>query len=135
MTLLLGTVELFRRAMWALFRLEWEQILRVARQEHEADLQTKGKGEGESEGGGAHAAGGAGAHAGEAEHDSYASPAGGSSLLAPLLPGGEMHAEEGRLPTPIRSGPSKDERISAALKGNVRRMKSTLFDALPPRPP
>ena len=31
-TLLLGTVELMRRAMWALFRLEWEQILRVARQ-------------------------------------------------------------------------------------------------------
>jgi len=35
MTLLLGTVELMRRAVWALFRVEWEQILRVAKQEHE----------------------------------------------------------------------------------------------------
>ena len=34
MTLLLGTVELSRRAVWALFRLEWEQILRVAVEEH-----------------------------------------------------------------------------------------------------
>lgn len=32
-TLLLGTVEMSRRGMWALFRLEWEQILRVAQRD------------------------------------------------------------------------------------------------------
>ena len=39
MTLLLGTVELLRRAMWALFRLEWEQIRLVATREHEASFK------------------------------------------------------------------------------------------------
>ena len=30
MTLVLGTIELVRRANWALFRLEWEQIRRAS---------------------------------------------------------------------------------------------------------
>jgi len=38
-TLLLGTIELLRRAVWALFRLEWEQILRMAVREHEEDMR------------------------------------------------------------------------------------------------
>ena len=37
-TLMLGALELTRRAVWALFRLEWEQILRMAKQEHERDV-------------------------------------------------------------------------------------------------
>ena len=36
-TLLLGTVELLRRATWALLRVEWAQIERLAKQEHAAE--------------------------------------------------------------------------------------------------
>ena len=93
MTLLLGTVELIRRAIWALFRLEWEQILRVARQEDKVEKQ----------------------RASEAEA-SPASPGGG--LLSPLL--SHSPSSESKL--------SKDERIASALKGNVRRMKSNVWE-------
>lgn len=39
MTLVLGSIELTRRANWALFRLEWEQILRMAKSEHDLDVK------------------------------------------------------------------------------------------------
>jgi hypothetical protein len=38
-SLLLGTVELLRRATWALLRVEWAQIERMAKQVHAAELQ------------------------------------------------------------------------------------------------
>ena len=38
-TLLLGTIELLRRASWGLFRLEWEQIRRKSVQVHTANVQ------------------------------------------------------------------------------------------------
>ena len=39
MTLVLGAVELYRRAQWALLRVEWEQIKRAA---EEADARLSG---------------------------------------------------------------------------------------------
>ena len=38
-SLLLGTVELLRRATWALLRVEWAQIERMAKQVHAAELK------------------------------------------------------------------------------------------------
>ena len=118
MTLLLGTVELMRRAMWALFRLEWEQILRVARQEDQLDRVL-------AEDSMAAISLDVSSQPGESvkgAEPNYGGAAGPSaSLRQPLLPSGALTDErspDGRSP----SRRSKDERIASALKGNVRRM-------------
>ena len=98
-TLLLGTVELIRRAIWALFRLEWEQILRVARHEDQVERQSR-RLEALEE-------------ADEAEAEAATLPSSGGNLLSPLL---------------TVSGSSKDERIVSALRGNVQRMKSNVWE-------
>ena len=98
-TLLLGTVELIRRAIWALFRLEWEQILRVARHEDQVERQSR-RMEALEE-------------ADEAEAEAATLPSAGGNLLSPLL---------------TVSGSSKDERIVSALRGNVQRMKSNVWE-------
>ncbi len=104
MTLVLGSIELMRRANWALFRLEWEQILRVAKHEHDLDVQlASDRGIDTSE---------------LTMHRST------SSLMLPLL--SDMHAVE-----PAVRTPSKDERIASVLNRNMKRMNRHSWETLP----
>ena len=105
-TLLLGSVELTRRAVWSLFRLEWEQILRVATEEvalsrtsanfdhvSRGSLPTAGQIHGPDE------------------------PA--ASLCRPLLSVAPATEETRDRTIEV----SKEERIQAALKRNAQRME------------
>jgi hypothetical protein len=107
MTLILGSIELIRRANWALFRLEWEQILRMARHEHDLEIQMAvehGIGDG-------------------TPLSMIARST--SSLMLPLL-SDTHHAEAGGLQKPL--SPSKDERIASELKRNVKRMNRHSYE-------
>jgi hypothetical protein len=106
MTLILGTIELIRRANWALFRLEWEQILRMARHEHDLEVQMVVD-HGTDDGG----------QIGLARST--------SSLKLPLL--SDTHRAEADGPRQPHS-PSKDERIASELKRNAKRMNRYSYE-------
>ncbi len=112
-TLLLGTVELLRRAVWALFRVEWEQILRMAQSEHEKSEHRKQELNKLELG----------------QHPLRLSMRGTSDILQhlqdPLLAVGGQVEEDA---APGGAPPSKEERIQSMLKGNAKRMKSGVFE-------
>ena len=105
-TLLLGTVELLRRAVWALLRLEWEQILRVAKMEHEYDIIRASHNNLSSLEGGSNKGGDEG---GDDERQ--------KSLRRPLL-----------IPPIVDHQKTKEQRIEAAIHDNVARMNSDVFN-------
>ena len=125
-TLLLGTVELFRRALWSLFRVEWEQIRRVAVEE--ARRKSIGGRLSNVHRSSAHAL-----HRDDKQQPSAprdeAEAERAASLRQPLLASSEAATASAASERSVQSvaessDESKEDRIHRALQRNIQRMET-----------